>query len=77
MYKNSFFRLSIYFPLLSEEPGSEYTPFQQAMAQLSALGITMAFAIVGGVVTGKIESKIFNRLNVKNDSILLNTTNKN
>ena len=49
-----FFRLNIYFPSLSEEPGSEYTPFQQAMAQLAALGITLAFAIVGGTVTGEI-----------------------
>ena len=40
---------------MHEEKGSEYTSFQQAMAQLAALGITMAFAIVGGVVTGKIE----------------------
>jgi hypothetical protein len=48
-----FSRLYIYFPSLSEEPGSEYTPFQQAMAQLAALGITLAFAIVGGSVTGK------------------------
>ena len=52
-YNISFFsRLNIYFPSLSDEPGSEYTPFQQAMAQLMALGITMAFAIVGGSITG-------------------------
>ena len=44
--------MSIYFPQISEEPGSEYTPFNQAMAQLMALGITMAFAIVGGSITG-------------------------
>ena len=52
--------MSIYFPHISEEPGSEYTPFNQAMAQLMALGITMAFAIVGGIVTGKVKQSCFN-----------------
>ena len=50
--------MTIYFPSLSEEPGSEYTPFQQGMAQLAALGITLAFAIVGGIITGKIRSHL-------------------
>ena len=51
--------MSIYFPHISEEPGSEYTPFNQAMAQLMALGITMAFAIVGGSITGKVKQVPF------------------
>lgn len=59
--------MNIYFPSLSEEPGSEYTPFQQAMAQLMALGITMALAIVGGSFTGKIESRLLDKFRLRNN----------
>ena len=36
------------------EPGSGRTAREQAMIQLAVLGITLAFAVVGGLITGYI-----------------------
>ena len=47
MFENC--RLVDYFPALAEEG---FTPADQALMQIISLGITMAIAIVGGLITG-------------------------
>ena len=52
VHKYMFFwncRLVDYFPALAEEG---FTPADQALMQIISLGITMAIAIVGGLITG-------------------------